>query len=596
MSAFRGAGSIRPSQLVSTFGPGSIYDNLYDSFLIMGTDSWNERNCKKLTDETLLFYLKKSEPRKYSSLVKFLVPISSRDDEEQVAISTFPRWGVCPECSMVQRRNHTGIGFKCRSTTCRGIDGTGRQSETVPVRFISACVNGHLDDFPWYRWVHRGTVNDCNQNDARLYLIDGTNSSSLESKTVRCTNCNRAEPMTTSLSKNGMRYVLPEGCRGKRPWLTSDDPNPCLDENNEQVFLQGVYKGATNVYFPKTVRSITIPPFAGPQAERVIEKTEGTTLLTETRENLLNTLIPALFPEDEPQEILLLIEALRDRRRKSNSPDIRAEEFLALDQKKYPSLGVDKGDFKTEPIELPEGFTDQLENLVLVRKLREVVVITGFSRLEPFGYRPDDTRNISPITNYPEEQPRWLPAVENNGEGIFFSFKNKVVSHWAQEQAVDTRFRAIMSNNEHPLASSDIEISQKYVFLHTLSHLMIKEIANYAGYSVSSLRERIYSNNDMAGILIYTSSPSSDGSLGGLVEQGKKPKFNIILQKALRKSRLCSMEPLCSYAKLGTGNKSNGSACHACLYLPETSCESMNNLLDRAFIQNTLSSEIGLFA
>ena len=153
-----------------------------------------------------------------------------------------------------------------------------------------------------------------------------------------------------------------------------------------------------------------------------------------------------------------------------------------------------------------------------------------------------------------------------------------------------------MSNNEHPLASSDIEISQKYVFLHTLSHLMIKEIANYAGYSVSSLRERIYSNNDMAGILIYTSSPSSDGSLGGLVEQGKKPKFNIILQKALRKSRLCSMEPLCSYAKLGTGNKSNGSACHACLYLPETSCESMNNLLDRAFIQNTLSSEIGLFA
>lgn len=596
MSSNFGVGSIRPSQLVSTFGPGAIYDNLDDSFLIMGTDSWNERNCKKLTDETLLFYLKKNEPRKYSSLVKFLVPISSNDDEEQVAIRTFPRWGVCPECSMLQRRNHTGIGLMCRSNTCRGIDGTGRQPKTIPVRFISACVNGHLDDFPWYRWVHSGTVNDCNENDARLYLIDGTHSSSLESKTVRCTNCEREEPMTTSLSKNGLRYVLPEGCRGKRPWLTSDDPNSCLDENDEKVFLQGVFKGATNVYFPKTVRSITIPPFAGPQAERVIEKTDGTTLLTETKEKLLNSLIPALFPDDEPQEILQLIEALRDRRRRSDSPDIRAEEFLALNPKKYPTLGIDKGNFKTEPIELPEGFSDHLENLVLVRKLREVVVITGFSRLEPFGYRPDDTRRISPITNYPEEQPIWLPAVENNGEGIFFSFKNKVISDWAQEQAVDNRFKEIMSNNQNPLTSSDIEISQKYVFLHTLSHLVIKEIANYAGYSVSSLRERIYSNNDMAGILIYTSSPSSDGSLGGLVEQGKKPKFNIILQKALRKSRLCSMEPLCSFARLGTGNKSNGSACHACLYLPETSCESMNNLLDRAFIQNTLSSEIGLFA
>ena len=596
MSGIFGVGSIRPSQLVSTFGPGSIYDDLSDSFLIMGADSWNERNCKKLTDETLMFYLKKNKPRKYSALTKFLVPISSNEDDEQVAIKTFPRWGVCPECNMLQRRNYTGIGLDCRSNTCKGIEGTGKKPKTVPVRFISACVNGHLDDFPWYRWVHRGAVSDCSENDARLFLIDGTDSSSLESKTVSCTNCGRQERMTASLSKNGLRYVLPEGCRGKRPWLTTDDSRQCVDENNEQVFLQGVYKGATNVYFPKTVRSITIPPFAGEQAQRVIEKIEGTTLLTETRETLLNSLIPALFPEDEPQEVLQLIETLRDKRNRNDSPDIRAEEFLQLNSKKYPNSGIDKGDFKTEPIELPEGFSDHLDNLVLVRKLREVVVMTGFYRLEPFGHRPDDSRSESPITNYPEEQPRWLPAVENNGEGIFFSFKNEVISNWAQEHKVKNRFDEIMSHNQNPLTSSEIEISQKYVFLHTLSHLVIKEIANYAGYSVSSLRERIYSNNNAAGILIYTSSPSSDGSLGGLVEQGKKPKFNIILQKALRKSRLCSMEPLCSFASIGTGNKSNGSACHACLYLPETSCESMNNLLDRAFIQNTLSSEIGLFA
>jgi len=594
MSNILRAGSIRPSQLVSTFGPGSIYDNLNDSFLIMGTDSWNERNCKKLTDETLMFYLKKSEPQKYSSLVKFLVPVSSNEDDEQVAIRTFPRWGVCPECSMLQRRNYTGIGLKCRSTTCRGIDGTGRKPKTIPVRFIAACVNGHMDDFPWYHWVHRGTIDNCSENDAQLYLDDGRNSSSLESKTVRCTNCQRQESMASSLSQTGLRFIL-GGCRGKRPWLTSDDPHPCQDENNEQVFLQGVYKGATNVYFPKTVRSITIPPFAGPQAERVIEKIEGTTLLTETREKLLNALIPALFPDDAPQEILELIDALRERRTRTVSPDIRAEEHLELNSKKYPNGGIDKGDFKTEPIELPEGFSKYLENLVLVRKLREVVVMTGFYRLEPFGFDSNDSRSATPITNYPEELPRWLPAVENNGEGIFFSFKKNIISKWAEEQEVIQRFEKIISDH-NSVASNDIEISQQYVFLHTLSHLVIKEIANYAGYSVSSLRERIYSNNDMAGILIYTSSPSSDGSLGGLVEQGKKPKFNIILQKALRKSRMCSMEPLCSFARLGTGNKTNGSACHACLYLPETSCESMNNLLDRSFIQNTLSSEIGLFA
>ena len=590
------AGSIRPSQLVSTFGPGSIYDNLNDSFLIMGTDSWNERNCKKLTDETLLHYLKNSESTKYSMLTKFMVPVSSHEDDKQIAIQTFPRWGVCPECDMLQRRNYTGIGLKCRSTACKGIDGTGKRPQTIPVRFIAVCINGHLDDFPWYQWVHRGAVDNCNKNDARLYLEDRRYSSALESKIVICKNCDRSENMAMALSKNGLRSVLPGGCKGRRPWLTADDQDPCVDENGERIFLQGIYKGATNVYFPKTVRAITIPPFAGPQAERVIEKIEGTKLLAQTQEKLLNLWIPELFPDDDPMEILDIINALKDKRAEGESTNIRADEYRALNLKKYPNNGVDKGNFKTEPIELPDGFVDYIDNLVLIRKLREVVAMTGFYRLEPFGYDSNDSRRLSPVTNFPEERPRWLPAVENNGEGIFFSFKDDVISRWAETQKVTQRFNEIVSANRDLIPSSEVEISQKYVFLHTLSHLVIKEIANYAGYSVSSLRERIYCDNGMAGILIYTSSPSSDGSLGGLVEQGKKPKFNIVLQKALRKSRLCSMEPLCSFARLGTGSKTNGSACHACLYLPETSCESMNNLLDRSFVQNTLSSEIGLFA
>lgn len=588
-------GSIRPSQLVSTFGPGSIYDSRDDSFLIMGADSWNERNCKKLMDETLLLYLRKSNPARYSSLTKFMVPVSSNEDNEQVAIRTFPRWGVCLECNRLQRRNHTGIGLKCRSNNCRGVDGTGRRPHTIPVRFIVACVNGHLDDFPWYLWVHRGTIDDCSEVDARLYLEDGTHSSSLESKTVRCTNCGRYETMAVSLSRTGLLPIFPGGCRGKRPWLTADDPDPCTDEEGKPVLPQGVYKGATNVYFPNTVRSITIPPFAGEQAERVIDKVEGTTLLTDSEEKL-RSIIPSLFPDDEPEDILELIEELKKSRGRDESPDIRADEFFALNMKKYPDGGVDRGNFKTEPIELPEGFSDTLDNLVLVRKLREVAVITGFSRLEPLEYGPGDSRRLSPVTNFPEEMPKWLPAVENNGEGIFFSFKHSVLSNWARGGEVTRRLADMLPSSPNQATSRNANASQKYVFLHTLSHLVIKEIATYAGYSVSSLRESIYCNDSMAGILIYTSSPSSDGSLGGLVEQGKKPKFNTILQKALIKSKLCSMDPLCSFARLGTGGRTNGSACHACLYLPETSCESMNNLLDRAFVQKTLSSEIGLFA
>ena len=596
MNGIFGVDSIRPSQLVSTFGSGSIYDNLTDSFLIMGTDRWNEQNCKPLKDTTLLSYLQRGEPRKYSRLDRFLVPISSNEDDTPVAIRTFPKWGICPECNMLQQRNiKTGLR-NCRSTSCNG-RGKNSQAKTIPVKFIAACINGHLEDFPWYRWAHRGKVDNCSENDARLYLYDENTSSSLEDKIIKCTNCGRKERMIAALSKRGLRYVLPEGCKGRRPWLTTDDSAPCVDRRTgEMAFLQGIYKGATNVYFPKTVRSITIPSFADPLTDRIADKIEGTTLLTASRE-MLDLMIPELFPNVDRQEILQRIDILKDRETRPRAPDLYTEEFHALNSRKFPHVGTEKKDFKTEPIELPETFSEYLDNLVLVRRLREVVILTGFYRLEPFGYSSDDHRKASPITNYPEEQPRWLPAVENRGEGIFFSFSNEILYEWIEKPEVKQRFREIMSHTQNVPTSSDIAISQKYVFLHTLSHLAIREIANYAGYSVSSMRERIYSDTNMAGILIYTSSPSSDGSLGGLVEQGKKPKFNLMLQKALKKSRLCSMDPLCSSASPGTGNRPNGSACHACLYLPETSCESMNSFLDRSFIHSTLyGNETGLFA
>ena len=583
------AGSIRPSQLVSTFGPGSIYDSQDDSFLIMGADRWKEENCKKLANETLLSHLKASGTR-YSRLERFMVPISSKDDDEQVAIRTFPTWGVCPACGMLQRRNR-GAARRCGSRTC-GESGT--RPTTNPARFIAACINGHLDDFPWYRWVHHGAVDDCSQNDARLYLEDGANSSSLESKTVRCDNCGRHESMAMSLAKNGLRSVLHERCSGRRPWLTDDDREPCLDGDGEHVYMQGIYKGATNAYFPKTMSAITIPPFAGLDAERIADKVNGTALLEQPREKLPD-LIRVMFPNDEQSKVLKMIDVLREYRK--GPPDIRTEEFRELNSTTYPQAGISEENFKTEPIELPDGFSKYLENLVLVRKLKVVATITGFYRLEPSGFTPNDSRRMSPVTNYPAELPRWLPAVENRGEGIFFSFKNGIITNWAGRTGVVGRFNSIMRRSHGTLSLNNVETSPKYVLLHTLSHLMIKEIATYAGYSVASMGERIYSGDSMSGVLIYTSSPSSDGSLGGLVEQGKKPKFSIMLRRAIEKSRLCSMDPMCSHAVIGTGSRSNGSACHACLYLPETSCESMNSLLDRALVHSTLQSgRVGLFA
>jgi len=135
---------------------------------------------------------------------------------------------------------------------------------------------------------------------------------------------------------------------------------------------------------------------------------------------------------------------------------------------------------------------------------------------------------------------------------------------------------------------SNIEISSQYIFLHSLSHLLIKEFALRSGYSEASISERIYSSNDMCGILIYTTS-SGDGSLGGLVRQ-TEGKLLEVLEDSLRKAKVCSRDPICLLtdpkkmrleSKLPPHLRQNASACYGCMLLPETSCEFFNKMLDR---------------
>ena len=135
--------------------------------------------------------------------------------------------------------------------------------------------------------------------------------------------------------------------------------------------------------------------------------------------------------------------------------------------------------------------------------------------------------------------------------------------------------------------------SARYVLLHTLSHLLIRQLSLECGYSGASIKERIYStwpgsSEVMAGILLYTSSSDSDGSLGGLVRQGHPNEFEKIFRNMLQDAFWCSSDPICIQSKAQGYDSLNFAACHACTLLPETSCEMRNCLLDRASISGTL--------
>jgi hypothetical protein len=149
-----------------------------------------------------------------------------------------------------------------------------------------------------------------------------------------------------------------------------------------------------------------------------------------------------------------------------------------------------------------------------------------------------------------------------------------------------------------------IEFSPQYVFLHTFSHLLIRQLSLYSGYSVSSIKERIYCSfkngtEKFSGVLVYTASSDSDGSLGGLVRLSEPSILEKLISDMLNDAEWCSMDPFCkeSFGEHAQGIDSlNYSACHACTLLPETSCENGNILLDRVSVLGRSDIElVGIF-
>jgi hypothetical protein len=96
----------------------------------------------------------------------------------------------------------------------------------------------------------------------------------------------------------------------------------------------------------------------------------------------------------------------------------------------------------------------------------------------------------------------------------------------------------------------------------------------------------------MAGVLIYTAAPDSEGTLGGLVSLGETDTLGRHLDQALEAMRLCASDPLCAeHHPYRDGTTLHGAACHACMFLPETSCERGNKYLDRSVLVKTLDKE-----
>ncbi|GAB3868035.1 hypothetical protein GCM10027610_124050 [Dactylosporangium cerinum] len=258
-----------------------------------------------------------------------------------------------------------------------------------------------------------------------------------------------------------------------------------------------------------------------------------------------------------------------------------------------------QSDFRIREVDIPASLTDVLKTVAAVDRLKKVNAFVGFTRVDSFD-RIDDVARLAPISR---KRPRWVPATEDHGEGIFVRLREEVVGPWEEQILASGLWEAHREahrlNVRRRTSASAAEIDPdarleppRFWAVHTLAHLIIRQMAMDSGYGSASLTERIYAwrgNEDhepAAGLLISTTSPDSEGTLGGLVELSSPDRLWRLTQRALHKASRCSSDPVCAHRAPANGEDFlHGAACHFCTFNSETSCENANRFLDRRFLR-----------
>ncbi len=283
----------------------------------------------------------------------------------------------------------------------------------------------------------------------------------------------------------------------------------------------------------------------------------------------------------------------------------RMEEYDALsNDREDPVVGGFVPQFRNKTLSPPPGLDHWFDLVGAASRLREVRALAGFSRIQPYPVSVERVNRaiaggmISPLS---KSSPDWLPAAEIRGEGIFLRFRSETIDRWIKGNPKLVERTFILEVRSRQMAeecgySRDYTITPRLLLVHSFSHALIRQISVESGYSSSALRERLYiSEADherpamkrpvMNGVLIYTGSPDSEGSLGGLVRLADPQFLGPIIQKTLDNARWCGSDPVCLETDPNqSGERISGSACHCCLLLPETACEKFNRELDRAVL------------
>ena len=498
----------------------------------------------------------------------------------------FPTYAVCKKCGFLHnnpwRKQKISYSDKALCERCGSL--------LEQVTWCAVSNKGYLDDVPWHYICHpksNSNIN-CKVDFSATYLKFATNTNG--GRIIKCTKCD-----SENYYANSKQSII----NRIQPWIY--DKSPMYDEDDVLEILEVNNPG---VYLPEPKSALVIPPESRICKTSIIHQLFNNSKLCRELDNIKiplrkkgalkkvatqfrcsvgqikeslkqindgypffgNTITVGELFEDEYKAFLAPLENMSDE-----------EDFVTVHQtKQWRSLGNINlsGDLLS--------IVKMIDKHIIAKRVREILVFKGFYRIssekEDFLVPPDIIGESS-----------WLPAIELFGEGLFFTLDENLLSKWEKIEGVRTRADEIAKRYEKSEVNirPDIVITSRFILLHTLSHLLIRELESTAGYPAASLKERIYCSRDrkMAGVFIYTVVADIVGSLGGIIESAEPKAFLSLLDSVFKHAQWCSNDPVCTEHKGQGPGWLNRAACHACALVPEPSCDYFNILLDRVFIK-----------
>jgi hypothetical protein len=515
----------------------------------------------------------------------------------------FPAWLFCPKCRRMDRWDDRREALSpgqipaCKQPGCKR-----PRTPLVPMRWVAACADGHLEDVNWWRWAHSGPDGRRSPCDPRhpdlSFRSSGSRGASLEALQVKCERCGSARNLREIVGGGALRSIG-QRCRGKQPW---EDTNEDCEQHLSVLQRSQAGLHLAQVVSALDIRTEQVEP---DERQKAIAQALGTMVdgpdeVDEMAEQVATGASRLLRRQDPESQAVKIDEVLRvaaslpeyshsgqstepSRIATDREEQLMSEEWSALTNETTASSGRPPLVVKRAQHGEAGPFSSLMSlfnGIFLVERLREVRVFEGFHRVNDEGKMlyPDLTRT----------PPRWLPATEVFGEGIFIRFDPDRVRAWEQAnrdacRARFDRFKSALDSGGSYTKRYESRrmVHERFVMAHTFAHLLIRQLCYESGYHNASLRERLYVFSDKIGVLIYTADGDSEGSLGGLVRQGEAHRLWPTMVSALERGAWCSNDPVCAELPPHGPARSNLAACHACAMAAETSCTESNGLLDR---------------